>query len=167
MLVSVPDDARRSERMAPPVTPTEPAERARGEALSRTVWLAWLATAVSVLATAAVLAPDAAGHGTHTQLGLPPCGFLLATGWPCPGCGLTTSFAHMVRLEVVGATAANPFGVMLFLVTVASVPIALLGAARALPVVRTLDRLGFERGMIGLAVGALVVWGARMAALLL
>ena len=68
-----------------------------------------------MLITAATLTPSGAGHGTHTQLGLPPCGFLVYTGYPCPGCGLTTSFSHMIRLEVFGAIHANPFGILLVL----------------------------------------------------
>ena len=34
---------------------------------------------------------------THQQLGLPPCTFLEVTGVPCPACGMTTSFALLVR----------------------------------------------------------------------
>ena len=34
---------------------------------------------------------------THRQLGLPPCTFYLLTGVPCPSCGMTTSFALLVR----------------------------------------------------------------------
>jgi hypothetical protein len=30
---------------------------------------------------------------THTQLGMPPCNFVVLTGKPCPSCGMTTSFA--------------------------------------------------------------------------
>ena len=34
--------------------------------------------------------------GTHQQLGLPPCNFVTLTGYPCPACGMTTSFALLV-----------------------------------------------------------------------
>jgi hypothetical protein len=129
---------------------------------SRAVWASILVVAAAVLATAAWLDPDPAGHGTHTQLGLPPCGFLVVAGIPCPGCGLTTSFAHMIRLQLVPAFQANPFGVVLFAITAASVPIAAAGAAKGWPVLRTLDRLHFEKIAIGLAVAGLVTWGARL-----
>src|SRR5437879_1484985 len=34
---------------------------------------------------------------THRQLGLPECAFKVMTGKPCPSCGMTTSFALLVR----------------------------------------------------------------------
>ena len=91
--------------------------------LSRLVWFVLFATPLAVFVTAALLTPDPSGVGTHTQLGLPPCGVLAATGLPCPGCGLTTCFASMVRLDVVAAFRANPFGVALFLGSVAAMKV--------------------------------------------
>lgn len=130
---------------------------------TRAAWFASGSVAAVVLVIARILSPNPLGHGTHTQLGLPPCGFLVATGLPCPGCGLTTAFAHMARGEVLAATAANPFGVMLFLVTLSFVPIAFLAFSRSWPVVRTLDRLGFERVALLLGASAMVTWIARVA----
>lgn len=133
-----------------------------GTRLSQAIWLFLFTAGGAVLVTAMVVSPDPVGHGTHTQLGLPPCGFLLATGLPCPGCGLTTAFAHMIRLQVGGAFDANPFGVLLFCVTVVGVGVSGVGMTRSLPVVRTLDRLHFEKIMIVLGVAALLAWLSRM-----
>src|ERR1700739_4433028 len=47
---------------------------------------------------------------THTQLGLAPCNFVLLTGKPCPSCGMTTSFALLVRGDVVASVRANCVG---------------------------------------------------------
>jgi hypothetical protein len=47
---------------------------------------------------------------THTQLGLPPCNFVDLTGKPCPACGMTTSFALLVRGDVVASARANWVG---------------------------------------------------------
>jgi hypothetical protein len=92
-------------------------------------YAAALALAAGVLITARLLVPQAGG--THQQLGLPDCAFQLLTGLPCPSCGLTTSFAHMARLEVARAAAVQPFGVVLFTVTALTVPaIGILLAAR-------------------------------------
>lgn len=121
-------------------------------------WLVLFSGPLAVLITAATLSPSPEGHGTHTQLGLPPCGFLVYTGYPCPGCGLTTSFSHMIRLDVIGAFGANPFGILLFLCTAAMVPLALLGIVRRMPVIDTLDRLHAEKIAIGLSVVSIVVW---------
>ncbi|HEY8428437.1 MAG TPA: DUF2752 domain-containing protein [Sandaracinaceae bacterium] len=134
----------------------------QGNWLSIVTWLVLLAGPLAVLVTAAMLTPAAEGHGTHTQLGLPPCGFLVYTGYPCPGCGLTTSFAHMIRLDVGGAFSANPFGIVLFLCTAAMVPLSILGLARKMPVIDTLDRLHAEKIAIGLAIVSIVVWLTRV-----
>ena len=54
-----------------------------------------------VLWIATLLQPDPSGIGTHHQLGLNPCGFLTEIGYPCPMCGMTTSFAHYVQLQLI------------------------------------------------------------------
>lgn len=53
--------------------------------------------------------------GTHEQLGLPPCTFHRLTGWPCPSCGLTTSFSLLMHGDWRPALAANPIGPILAL----------------------------------------------------
>src|SRR5438132_6029980 len=56
---------------------------------------------VLVFAVAGWLDPYENGRArrleTHMQLGLPPCNFRILTGLPCPSCGMTTSFALLVR----------------------------------------------------------------------
>lgn len=74
-----------------------------------------LAAIVAVVFIAALLTPNAGGFGTHSQLGLAPCLFLLFTGRPCPTCGMTTSFAAMVHFQSGLAFAAHPFGPFVFL----------------------------------------------------
>jgi hypothetical protein len=135
----------------------------QGDWLSIASWLVLLLGPLAVLVTAAMLTPSPEGHGTHTQLGLPPCGFLVYTGYPCPGCGLTTSFAHMIRFEIFGAAQANPFGILLFLCTAAMVPLAVAGIARRMPVIDTLDRLHAEKIAIALSILSIIVWGTRVA----
>jgi hypothetical protein len=48
--------------------------------------------------------------GTHTQLGMLPCNFVVMTGKPCPACGMTTSFALLVRGDVGASLRANWVG---------------------------------------------------------
>jgi hypothetical protein len=88
----------------------------------KSVAVGMLAAACSVLAVALWLKPAACGYGTHTQLGLPPCNFLLVTHLPCPSCGLTTSFAYAIRFEYWKAFVANPFGLVAFFGTVSLIP---------------------------------------------
>jgi len=60
---------------------------------------------------------DAEGNprrmATHTQLGMPPCNFVLLTGKPCPACGMTTSFSLLVRGDVSASMRANWAGTLL------------------------------------------------------
>lgn len=38
-----------------------------------------------------------------------PCLFRTITGWKCPGCGITTLFLCLLKLDFRGAFEANPF----------------------------------------------------------
>jgi uncharacterized protein DUF2752 len=60
--------------------------------------------------------------GTHRQLGLPPCTFRDKLGMPCPSCGMTTSFAFLVRGDLWNSLRANAVGTLLALVCLAFVP---------------------------------------------
>jgi hypothetical protein len=80
---------------------------------------------LTLLAVAAALSPDAAGHGTHEQLGLPPCGWLLATGYPCPTCGMTTAFAAAAEGDLLTSLVTQPVGALLAVATAATFWIAL------------------------------------------
>ncbi|MCA9528518.1 MAG: DUF2752 domain-containing protein [Myxococcales bacterium] len=133
--------------------------------VSRLAWAVLVAGPAAVFFIATRLTPDPSGLGTHTQLGLAPCGFYAVTGLPCPGCGLTTCFAHMVRGELAAAASANPFGVGLFVVAALMIPVGLVGLARGLPVLETLDRLRLGPVLIALSVFALLSWGVRLALL--
>lgn len=85
-----------------------------------TVCILGILGCIAVLGIAAWLEPDPRGHGTHTQLGLPPCRMMEVNRTPCVSCGMTTSFANMIRGRVGAAFAANPAGVLLFLLTLAT-----------------------------------------------
>lgn len=71
-----------------------------------------------VLGIARRLEADSSGVGTHTQLGLGACSVLSATGWPCPMCGMTTTFTHLAHGAIGSAITTQPFGVVLFAATV-------------------------------------------------
>ncbi|HUQ68026.1 MAG TPA: DUF2752 domain-containing protein [Planctomycetaceae bacterium] len=62
---------------------------------------------------AAWLPPDPRGFGTHQRLGLPPCTMKMLFNRPCPGCGMTTCFAHFVRGQFGDAARANPAGLLI------------------------------------------------------
>jgi hypothetical protein len=88
--------------------------------------LAGFVTAVACVAftIAAVVNPyDEAGrprtHGTHRQLGLPPCTMLSTVGFPCPSCGMTTSIALFFHGDVPAACRVNWAGALLAAVGIA------------------------------------------------
>jgi len=85
-----------------------------------------LVPAGALLTIAARLDPDPAGMGTHRQMGLGPCSFLTWTGWPCPTCGMTTTFSLAADGRLLDAFINQPFGLVLFLVDVAIVVVAIL-----------------------------------------
>jgi hypothetical protein len=84
-----------------------------------------LAAAVAILVVAARLHPDGSDHGSHQQLGLPPCGFLVMTGLPCPTCGMTTAFAYTIRGQVWPAIHAQAAGFVTAVVVMAAGLLAL------------------------------------------
>lgn len=88
----------------------EPAGSRRAVAGQLLWFLLWL----GITAAALWLRPDPSGHGTHTQLGLPPCPSVLVMGRPCPGCGLTTSWTNVLHGNFAAAWSANPFGPFLY-----------------------------------------------------
>lgn len=88
-------------------------------------YLALIALSSLTLLLARWLRPAPRGVGTHEQLGLPPCLFLHFTGFPCPSCGLTTSFAHAARLHFYQSFITQPFGLIAFCLTLLSIPLAL------------------------------------------
>jgi hypothetical protein len=78
---------------------------------------------LSLLAVAALfLEPNPRRLGTHRQFGLPPCTFMFVFGRPCPTCGMTTSWAHLVRGQPIGALKANVGGALLAALAVVGVP---------------------------------------------
>jgi hypothetical protein len=155
----------------PPTRKQPSSARLPGEPLAGWVRaiLAGLALAlVAVFATAGYIKPyDADGKpasmATHRQLGLPPCTFAEVTGVPCPSCGMTTSFALLVRGDVVNSARANWVGTLLagFCLLVIPWSVASIVSGRAL-FVRSL-----ERALIVVITGLLVLmilrWGVVLA----
>lgn len=79
--------------------------------------LAVLVPAATLLVVAAGLTPNTQGMGTHTQLGLAPCGFEVATGLPCASCGMTTAFSLATDGRLVASFLVQPAGMVLAVLT--------------------------------------------------
>lgn len=79
--------------------------------------------------------------GTHQQLGLPPCSFVKLTGYPCPACGMTTSFALLVRGDILNSLRANWVGSLLALMGLLFIPWSLVSVCKRRTIfIRSLER---------------------------
>jgi hypothetical protein len=94
----------------------------------RLLWAAVGLALAALLATAWRLTPDPRGYGTHEQLGLASCGFTRITGYRCPGCGMTTAWAHVLDGDVRAAAAVNAGGALLSLASIVAAPWAVASA---------------------------------------
>ena len=120
------------------------------------------APALAILILAFYLRPMAGGHGTHEQLNIPPCSFLSQKGWPCPGCGVTTSLAATAHGQLALAWRSQPFGVMLFL---AAAVLAVVGLIELLANRPVLNRLRFGWWWTWIfIIGMLAGWGWKVVA---
>jgi hypothetical protein len=63
-------------------------------------------------------------HTIHATI--PACPFLTLTGHPCPFCGGTRSFASMWQGDLSRASALYPLGPLLFVGTLAAIPVLAL-----------------------------------------
>ena len=91
----------------------------REDIARRVAALAIGAGCLGILLVAVLLAPSGEGHGTHTQIGLPRCGWVVAFDTPCPTCGMTTAYSHAVRADLATAAMTQPMGGLLALLTAA------------------------------------------------
>lgn len=124
---TIPDDA-----------PHEHSAGGKGSAVNtaRLVRFSLLGVAITlagVFTVAAWLNPyDADGRprtmATHTQLGMPPCNFVVLTGKPCPACGMTTSFALLVRGDIAASLRANWAGTVIAVLWAGTLVWALAGS---------------------------------------
>jgi hypothetical protein len=97
--------------------------------------------------------------GSHQTLGLPNCRFKEMTGMPCPSCGMTTSFAFLVRGDLVNSVKANWVGTGLAVFCILFIPWSVVSTFRGKYLwIRNIE------GVLGLLVGVFTVlmlarWG--------
>ncbi len=124
----------------------------------RAQYIALMSVSGVVLTMARWLSPAPNGWGTHQQLGLPPCFFHQMTGIPCPTCGMTTSFAHTVRLHFYEAFITQPFGLLACLITMALIPLSFLLMQRRVPWMKVLTARGSNAVMYVLVALFVLAW---------
>lgn len=108
------------------------------------------------------LIPSSEGHGTHRQLGLPACGFLTVTGYPCPSCGITTSFSHFVRGDLYDSLRVQPFGFVLFVVLCGGCIMSIYALIKSIPISHFLDSVVFEKLQVILLTIFILSWGFKI-----
>jgi hypothetical protein len=97
---------------------------------------------------------------THRQLGLPPCTFYTMTGgWPCPSCGMTTSFALFVHGDVWNSLRANAVGTLLAAFGLLLIPWSVVCALHG----RTYFVVSIERALLKIVAGFLILLLLRWA----
>jgi hypothetical protein len=81
-----------------------------------------LAICLAVVVSAMILTPGP-DYVSFLGIDIPvSCGFRRATGYNCPGCGLTRSFTFMAHLSPIEALKMNLIGPPLFLMVASQVP---------------------------------------------
>ena len=115
------------------------------------------------LVYAATLTPDAAGIGTHTQMGLPSCGFHKATGLPCATCGCTTAFAHAADGSLHLALITQPFGALLALTLAVMAWIAVWSAFTGASLSPVVQVVLSRRVVLCWVIVLLLAWGYKSA----
>jgi hypothetical protein len=116
------------------------------------------------LGIAARLQPDPRGQGTHQQLGLPPCTFLMLFDRRCPSCGMTTSWAYAVRGQWWRAAATNSGGLLLAVVVAVLGPWLLASAAMGRWATRPPHEGVWAAGAVAIVGVTLVDWVCRLTA---
>ena len=114
--------------------------------------------AAGVLGLAAWLEPAEAGLGTHTQLYMPECGWIMLMDLPCPTCGMTTAFAHAAEGHLVASLAAQPLGGILAIATAIALLSGLYVAATGSQVAVLFGRLCTRRAAWILSAVAVGAW---------
>ena len=119
---------------------------------------------VVLLGIAASLTPSPDGYGTHRQLvvpllgkgensQLPACSFLVMTGKPCPSCGMTTSWANLMKGRLWASANANVAGTALGLCALFTGPWMLISGLRGHWLFGTLN----ERLILFVGIGLFVL----------
>jgi hypothetical protein len=105
------------------VRSTEPLRRSGAAAT-----LGLTGTAAAALTIACAVSPARAESGPIL------CPFRLATGLPCPGCGLTRSWVFIAHGDFGAALRANPFGYLTMAAAVALIAVVATAAVRGRPI---------------------------------
>ena len=117
---------------------------------------------LSVLVIGMVLVPSPDGVGTHRAMGLQACQFLARTGVPCPGCGMTTSFAWFARGNIEASLYIQPMGTVLAILCAGAFWGAAYVAVTGKPLYRLAERIPQRYYLWYLPSFAIVAWAWKI-----
>jgi hypothetical protein len=118
---------------------------------------------LSVLAVAGYVTPNPAGVGTHaSSLHMKPCHFLQTTGLPCPGCGMTTSFAWFAKGNLPASVYVQPMGTALAVIACCAVWAGFYVALTGRPVYRLFRLLPGRYYLLPLLALGVLAWGWKI-----
>jgi hypothetical protein len=124
------------------------------------------AAVVAFLVLGLLVTPAAEGYGTHEKLGLPPCTSMALFGVPCPGCGVTTSVALASRGRLAESFLTQPFGLLVALLGVVSIPWALWGHLTGRDLYTDFLRLASKPVLVALALIVVAAWVYKLSVVL-
>lgn len=133
-------------------------ERAR----ARLIGLALAIVCALPLGIGAWLTPSPTGMGTHRAIGLPPCGFLLATGRPCMTCGMTTAVTLATQGRLVESAKVQPAGALVAIVLASGLVAGLHALAAGVTLRPILDAATNTRTLIATGVMLGAAWGYKV-----
>ncbi|HTL52455.1 MAG TPA: DUF2752 domain-containing protein [Planctomycetota bacterium] len=81
------------------------------------LYVFFLGGTATILFIATALTPDPHGMGTHREMGFPACSMIQWFDTPCAFCGMTTCFTLCAGGHFVQAFLTQPFGVVLYALT--------------------------------------------------
>lgn len=155
--------------MPPPWTPDDVRQPSRLRPWVRLSLVLLALLLVGTFALAAYLNPYRDGRvwyeGTHQQLGLPTCTFKDVIGLPCPTCGMTSSFALLVRGDLVNSLRANAAGTLLALLLLGVIPWSIAAALRGKWLFIRAPEWALVRIIVGFMILVLLRWGIVLAEL--
>jgi hypothetical protein len=117
-----------------------------------------LAISISILAVGAWLTPSPTGMGSHTELGLYPCGFLAYTGLPCATCGMTTAVSHAAHGQILTSFYVQPAGALFALTLACAAILSVYSLASGVSLAPLSQALWRPKVIIALAIFVLAAW---------
>lgn len=150
-----------AEAVRSPFRPSPPAGRPHALAASGAemlLYVFFIAGCSAVLFIATSLRPDPHGLGTHQEMGFPPCSMIQWFDTPCAFCGMTTCFTLCAGGHWLTAFATQPFGVVLYLLTVVLFVSSAYGLTRRFSWMEWISERAIIRTTTGLLIMMLAGW---------